>query len=277
MFSEYREYHRLGHAGTNFTDHMVIIGWNDFTRLITNELIKSNRKVAVITQDRESIDLIYDQFSKSSVFVLFADLKNYDMFEKANINLASRVLVSPRSDTDTLVTLLNIKERYENPDYVVTIKNEELVNTFEGSEKENDEQLARYAIPPYETASGLMASNIFEPDSAEYLSDLITSVPQDDDDNSSEEHEFQQYRITPNHPFSGKKYIDVFNTLYEEYSCPSIGISKSQDNESSKRNFIKLPEDDVTVESGDYIVLIVSSTNIDEIQKFFGVEQGLDL
>ncbi len=258
-FAEYRERKRLGYDGTDFVNHFVVIGWNNFTELVVRELVLSGKKVAIITDSRDSIDLIRNEFDRDTVFSLFTDLDNFDNYSKVNVNEAARVLISPDSDTDTLVGLLNLRDEFSQPEYVVTVENVELVDTL----KENG---ADYVISRHDAASGVIASYIFEPDVADYLNDLMASISQNGD------HEFQQYQVTENCEFDDRNYGEVFKNFYEEYGEPVVGLRKNQPEDN---RLLKLPPDDVKVQAGDYLVLIATGENMEEIEAFFGVSQGI--
>ncbi len=259
MFNEYREYRRLGYAGTDFENHHLIIGWNQFTELVVKQLLKSNQQVAVVTNRKADIDLIYDEYGTEDVFVLFTELDNYERFEKVNISAASRVLVSPGSDSDTLVTLLNLKDDYDGPEYVVTVRNEDLEETLV-------ENGADYVVSRYRAASGLIASNIFEPDAAAYLNDLMTSVESEGD------HELQQYYVKPDCELVGENCGEAFEFLYNELGCLLVGYSRPGDEE---RHLEILPSDADTIQAEDYLVLIVTNEIMGAVGNYFQVEQGL--
>ena len=53
-----RERKRMGLDGTDMTGHVVIIGWNDFSRSITRQLLGADREVAIITDKKDDVDLI---------------------------------------------------------------------------------------------------------------------------------------------------------------------------------------------------------------------------
>ena len=70
----YRENRKMGFQGTDFTRHVVIIGWDSFAKSIAIQLLRAEKKVAVVTSRKDDIDLIYQEFENSRVFVLFSDL-----------------------------------------------------------------------------------------------------------------------------------------------------------------------------------------------------------
>jgi voltage-gated potassium channel len=275
MFTEYREYRRLGHAGTNFEDHIVILGWDKFARMVTDQLVLSGQQVAIVTDEKDDIDVIYEEFGHKSVFVLYSLLNDYGNLDKVNIRDAFRVLINEPSDAETLVELINIKALEEGStkseeadgngskpnaiDCVVTFRDEDLENTYL-------EAGAYAAISLHESASNLIASNIFEPQSAELLGDLIASVE------NGEEHELQQYRVTSSDAVHGRTFGEVFDEIYEKYDSMPVGVSKPAD---QGRKIHKLPDDDLKLESGDYLLIVVSGSEVARMERALDVEQGL--
>src|SRR5258708_26110107 len=94
FMSTIREQKELGLNGTNFKNHVVIIGWNDFGQSVISHLVGAGKQVAVITKERPHIDIIREYYSMEQVYTLFSDYNNFDLLEKANILQASIVFVN---------------------------------------------------------------------------------------------------------------------------------------------------------------------------------------
>ncbi len=262
MFNEYREHRKLGHYGTDIENHVVIIGWDRFSRKVVRQLILSGVSVAVVTDVKEEVDLIYEEFSgEEDVFVLYADYEEYDQFALANIDSAQQVFLNRRADTDTLITLLNFHNHFEDLDlkYVVRVKNEELIEAFEV------EDIRVEAVSTFDVASALISSHIFEPDVATFGKDLIASAATED------EYEIQQFLVTDENPWAGSSFGKLYWELYENYEIIPIGLGKR---EKGSRELLELPEDDAPVEVGDYVIMIVSGDSAMSAEKTFGVKEG---
>ena len=299
MFTEYREYRKLGYHGTDFEDHYVIIGWDNLARLVTEQLVLSGQKVAVVTDNQDDIDMIYDEFDRSSVFVLLSNLNNYENLTKTNVQNCHRLLINNPSDKETLVDLLNIKsnEKFRDIDTLVTIQEERMRETFIGrpeasdsdtlSGRPDDNSKAYWAYSLFRPASNLIGSTIFEPLSADFMQDLITSVDRNNDE--EEEYELQLYQVTEGDAFyeSDTDFGYAFNYIYldgnlgrdYEYQCMPIAISKRLDgsqNLTEDREVRMMPSDDTPVEAGDYLILIAKGTWMDELENDFNNPQGLN-
>ncbi len=250
----------MGHYGTSFEKHVVIVGWDSFARSIVNDLIQAGQRVAVITGNRNDIDLIYAEFSSDLIFCLFADLKNISIFEKANISKSSMILINLADDTQKLVCMLNIKKEFKNSRFVIALESSELADTFYSGG-------ATFVMSKNEIASKLMASYIFEPDVADMTNDLLSISK------SVDEYDIKEFKVLGDNPLAGKSYGEIFSELKNRYNVLPIGICKCKEKEN--RQLLKLPPDNTRVEAEDYIILIMSGKEEDSIKQLFNTPEGV--
>lgn len=60
--------------------HVVILGWDHFSEIITWELLHAKREVAVITQSDEKRKGIQEQFEGQTVEAIKRSLTSYETF-----------------------------------------------------------------------------------------------------------------------------------------------------------------------------------------------------
>ena len=249
---------KLGYRGTNFTNHIICIGWNDFSRMVIDEVLHASRKVAIVTDQKDDVDLIYNEYGKEFVFVLYADLHNLDSIQNTNPNLSSEVFLSLKSDTESLIYVINFIKKYPKPDIVVAIENHKLRDTFLTAG-------VKYVVARNEIASKLVASYVFEPEVAELNIDLMSSaVSGDDFDN-------QQYLVTKDNPFIGQNYDDTFVKLKLKYNIVLLGIAKL---ENGKRKLMVNARSDTIIELNDYLIIMVEGKRKSRVEKLFGIKEG---
>lgn len=248
----------MGLDGTTMKDHVVVVGWNDFSRSIIRQLIGAEREVAIITDRRDDVDLIYETFSEKSVFVLFTELNNIPLFTKANIEQSEVVFLNTRDDTDKLIAILNLKKAYKGLRYLVTLDNQDLKETFQSAG-------VTYVLSKNEIAAKLIASYIFEPDVAAFSSDLMSSTE------SAGHYDLQQYRVLPANPYAARSYGEAFWDLKKNYGTLLVGLSKPG---GESRTLLKLPPDDTMIASGDYLILITDGVGEKNLAKLFGTREG---
>jgi len=253
-FNQYMEKKKSGFWGTDFDNHYVIIGWNEFGQKVANQIIHAGQKVAFVTNSKADLDLITDLYSSKDVFCLFADYSNIDAYKKINIESSKRVFVNFVEDSETLVFVINLKKQYPSANVVVTCTNPSLKETFLNAGID-------HVIAQNEVASKLVASYLFEPHVATYTEDLIaTSVAEEDSD-------IQQYLIKEECDFSGSDYMNAFMKLKLDYNSILIGLVKND-------KIIKNPVKGTTIDTGNYLILISTGDSKQNLENFFGVKEG---
>lgn len=249
---------KLGYRGTDFQGHIICIGWNDFSRMVVNEVLEAERKVAIITDKKNDIDLIYSQYGKGNVFVLYSDLHNFELISKTNPTQSSEVFLSFNDDTELLTYVINFKKHYPKPNIVVAIENHKLKETFHTAG-------VRYVVARNEIASKLVASYVFEPDVANLNIDLMSSAK------TSEDFDNQQYIVTEKNPFLNKNYDDVFIKLKIKYNIVLLGIVKGGNSENT---LLVNARSDTIIELNDYLIVMVGGKSKRRVEKLFGVKEG---
>ncbi len=251
---------KMGFYGTAFENHVVIIGWDDFSNSITRQLTQADNKIAIITADKDIIDLIQNDFPSSNVFTLFCDMKNIESFKNANIDKASMVFVNLKDDTEKLITVLNIKKAFPTTKFIVALDNADLTETFYSGG-------ASFVLSKNEIASKLMASYIFEPDVADMTNDLLT-ISQ-----SAEDYDIKEFKVMQDNPYAGKHFGEIFAELKSKYNVVAIGVCKLD--KEGKRKIFKLPPNDLKLEINDYLIVIMSGKESDQIKELFKTGEGV--
>ena len=258
-FVNMRETRKMGLLGTNFTGHIVVIGWDQFAQAVVDELIGAEKKVAVVTEDRNHVDPINERYAEADVFVLVTDYSNYATLEKANIAQAATVFLNFEDDTQKLVYSLNLKKEYGETEHVVILNNTDLEDTFHSAG-------VTFTLSREGIAAKIVASYIFEPDVARYAVDLLSSAVAADD------YDIQQFLVTEHNPYVNRGYAEVFRALKDEHNIILIGISKLE--QDGSRRLLKNPAGALTITAGDYLIMIMSGENEAPIIELFGVEEG---
>lgn len=253
-----KENKKMGMHGTNFTNHIVMIGWSEFGKAVVDQLIAAGKNVAIVTKEKDNLDIIHEYYPSRNVFTLFSDYNNFDLLQKINIEESSMVFVNLKDDTEKLVYVLNLKKLHNELHYVVTLDNGNLKSTFQSAG-------VTYAISKHEIASKLLASYIFEPDVALY-SEEILAYPETD-----EHYDIKQFMVLENNPYQGQYYEKVFFDLKKTFNAVLIGIVKIED---GVRTLHKNPEDPLTISVGDYLIMIINKKSVKKLNKFFAVEEG---
>jgi len=259
FMSTLKEQKELGLNGTQFKNHVVIIGWNDFGQSVISHLVGAGRQIAIITKDRSSIDIIHEFYSSDNVYTLYSDYNNFELLEKSNLKEASVVFVNLNDDTEKLVYIINIKKHFQDLNYVVTLDNGNLKSTFVNAG-------VTYAISKNEISSKLLASYIYEPDVAILSEEIIAFAHED------HEYDMKEFLITGDNPFIGMPYEKAFFDLKKQCNVILIGMVKILE---GKRTMHKNPEGGIPIQAGDYLLMLMDRKGQDRLKRVFNIEEGV--
>jgi voltage-gated potassium channel len=259
FMSTLKEQRVMGFNGTDFRNHVVMIGWNDFGQSVMAHLIAAGKKVAVITRERSTIDIIHEFYKTDQVYTLFSDYNNFEMLEKANIKDASIVFVNLNDDTEKLVYVINLKKNFSKLNYVVTLDNGNLKSTFQNAG-------VTYTICKNEISAKLMASYIYEPDVALFSEEILAYA------HDEEEYDIKQIQIKKDNPFIDTFYEKAFYELKKTCNVILIGIVKVS---GEVRKFHKNPDSSIKIEKDDYLVIMSDGKGINKLKKYFHLTEGV--
>lgn len=261
LMTTIKENSKLGYNGTSFEEHAVIIGWNEFGKAVTEQLVGVGKRIAIITDQASDVDIIREKYKavRRNVYTLYTDYNNYDMLTKANIEESSIVFINFDDDAQKLVYVLNLKKVYPKLQFVVTLENANLKNTFITAGVTN-------TISKNEIASKLLASYMFEPEVAEFSEDIMSFAEEDGDN------DLKQIIVTEKNPYLNKPYQAVFYDIKKRFNCILMGISKYE--RGGKRKLLKNPTGEINIEMGDYLILLLNKKSYEVIKKVFDMEEG---
>jgi len=258
LIQNHMEKKKKGFFGTDFSNHFVIIGWDDFAKNVANQIVNASSKIVIITDSITDLELIKELYHENQVFVLFSDYKNIEALTNANIKNANSVFVNFPEDTESLIYVINLKKHF-NVNVVVALQTSELKETFKLVGVD-------HIILKNEITSRMVASYIFEPDVAEFTEELMeTSINENDFD-------INEYKVIKVNPYLNMDYMDAFIDLKEKYNTILIGITKIENN---KRILLKNPSTGVKIELNDYVIIICSNNYKKIIEKIFGTKEGI--
>lgn len=260
LMSTIKENKKFGYTGTNFENHAVIIGWNEFGWHVVNQLVGVKKKVAIITDNKEHVDSIHEKYNSKDVFVLHnSDLSNTEALNKANINVASVAFINLENDTEKLVYVIDFKKVYPNIELVVSLENRNLKGTFMAAGVSS-------TISSQDISAMLLASYMFEPDVANFSESLLSYAKVEND------YDIKQLRISEGSQYVNVDYHKAFLYLKKKYNIILIGISKTIE---GKRHLIKNPKNPVKIEKDDYIIVILDKASYEQLGSELGVEEGV--
>ena len=245
--------------GTDFVDHIIIIGWDSFSEDVAIQLVNADKNVAILTDNKDDIDIIYQSFNHNNVFAKFADINKYENLKDLNIEKSDAIFINQGDDSTKLVSIINIRSIYPSANVIVTLENQKLKDTFVNAG-------VTYVLSKDEIASKLLASYIFEPAVASFTKDLIAST------NNETQYDIQQYKVLHENPYLGRNYGDMFFELKKKFNIVCIGLQKA---ENFERGLLKVPSDNETLDFGDYVIVIANGATEKIMQKVFSTKEGI--
>ena len=245
--------------GQEFEDHVVIVGWGEVSRNVTQRLRTSGREVAIITEEERYLGAIEEEFSESEVRAIHRHLTDYESFSAVNIESCFRIFVNLPSDKESLVAIFNLKKRYDDLEFVVVLSNRELEKTIETAG-------VSYVISPESVASKLVTSSLYEPDVARFEVDLLAGSGEGGCD-------VQQYRVTKDSPFAGTTFGKALERLKDELTCTPLGVAKRL--QDGSYDVQTVPKKSLEIGEDDYLLVIAAADDEQDLQKLFGVHEGL--
>jgi voltage-gated potassium channel len=258
--------------GQVFEDHVVIVGWDEVSRNVTQRLRTSGREVAIITEEERHLGAIEEEFSESEVRAIHRHLTDYESFTAVNIENCFRIFVNLPSDKESLVAIFNLKKRYDDLEFVVVLSNRELEKTFETAG-------VSYVISPESVASKLVTSSLYEPDVARFEVDLLAGSGKEGCDvqqnRVTEEGgcDLQQYLITKESPFAGSTFGRALERLKDEFTCTPLGVAKRLQDGSF--DVLTVPKKSLEIGEDDYLLVIAAADDESQLEELFGVKEGL--
>lgn len=246
---------KMGLDGTNFENHIIIMGYDSFANHIIENLLEEKQKVCIITDNKENIDKLHENYpDKNKFFVMYSDYDDLERIKKANVEKAHVVFFNLPSDTDNLVCILNLKSKFENTSFLVTLNDTKLRVPFKNAG-------VTYIISKEEIASKLIASYIFESHAADFNLDILSST------DNNEDFDTMQFYVNEQNPFVNKTYGELFEKIRKATKALPVGIHHNNVT-------TKLAEDNVIIQKGDYLLFIGNLEAKEYLTATFGINQG---
>lgn len=268
VFNEIRQQAHLGRRSSDLSNHVVILGWDGYSKQVARELVRSDIHTVIVTADKSEIDHIRDAFEREEskyAHPVFAEYDNVSALQRfANIAESSRVFLNRKKDTDTLISLLNLNGAADSYDlsFVVRVRNERLLDRFDLENKDVDVT----PVWTFGVASALVASYIYEPEVAEFGHGLVEAT----------DYQLQQYRVDNTSEFCREAYESVFDDLMRE-NIFLLGVVKAG---RTGRDRLRLLPDtdestDIVIEPDDYLIVGLDADQENRMETLAGSSQGL--
>jgi voltage-gated potassium channel len=256
VVSEEAQHRALGTLGTNFSGHIVVLGYGGVGKAAVRELLVQEEKVAVVTDNVDEVSYIRALAPEKQIFVTVGPPADLEILKRVNIPAAQSVIVCSSDDTVNLVAALNIRSLAPTIRIVVSVARPELKATLKTAG-------VTYVASPQDMGGRLCADAAFRPDVANAVEDLTEA---------SEAADMTEYVLTDRTPISTQTLLEAEALVRREADCLVIGYARPD--ASGEFRTILNPPTSFRFRPGDAIMIIGSLENLRRLRKWFGTHQG---
>ncbi|MDX9758908.1 MAG: ion channel [Bacteroidota bacterium] len=235
----------LGMNGCDFTDHYVVFGWNASSRIVSHELLKAGKRVAILAADERQLTDIDNAFhaQRARVFRTYGDSGAEEILRRLRIDTAAAVILLNDDDTATLISSLNLRAQYPAVRIIAHIANPMLKETIATAG-------VTYVVSSHEIIGRMVASAAFEPEVGLILEDLLSGAEGEDD------YDVQQYHVPAAARLVGATVGDLERRMRESDAGRLLAISTHT---PDGRRIDKNPHPEQSITGGQILVIIVNA------------------
>ncbi|MCI4373141.1 MAG: NAD-binding protein [Thermoplasmata archaeon] len=256
VVSEEAQHRALGTLGTNFSGHIVVLGYGGVGRAAVRELLVAEEKVAIVTEKADEVSYIRSLAPEHQLFVTVGPPADLEILKRVNIPAAHSVVVCSPDDTVNLVAALNVRSIAPKIRIVVSVARPELKATLKTAG-------VTYVASPQDMGGRLCADAAFRPDVANAVEDLTEA---------SFAADMTEYLLTDRTPVSTQTLPDAETLVRRQTDCLVIGYARP-DGEGEFKTVLN-PPSTFRFQPGDAILLIGSLENLRRFHRWFGTHQG---
>lgn len=256
VVSEEGQHRALGTLGTNFSGHIVVLGFSGVGRAAVRELLVQEETVAVVTEQVDEVHYIRTLGPEARLFVTVGPPADQEILRRVNVAGAHSVIVCSEDDTVNLVAALNVRSLAPNVRIVVSVGRPELKQTLKAAG-------VTYVASPADMGGRLCADAAFRPDVANAVEDLTEASTSAD---------LTEYLLTGTTPISSQTLLEAEAIVRRQSDCLVIGYARrGPDGEFTT---VLNPPTSFRFQPGDAVLVIGSIENLRRLHRWMGEHQG---
>jgi voltage-gated potassium channel len=246
----------LGTFGTNFTNHIVVLGYSPVASAAVRELLSQDEKVAIVTEDAAQVGNLRVLASEKQLFATYGPPADTEILKRVNLPGAHSVIVATGDDTTTLVAALNVRALQPDIRIVVSVSRPELKQTLKAAGVE-------YVASPADMGGRLCADAAFRPEVANMVEDLSSTAFGAD---------MEEFILTERTPVSGQGLLEAESLVRAASDCLVIGYARR----GADGEYVTVlnPPSTFRFQVGDALIAVGTLPNLHRMQKWIGVPQG---
>jgi voltage-gated potassium channel len=246
----------LGMLGTDFTGHVVVIGYAGVGRAAVRELLAVGERVAVATADVNEIPNIRSLAPEHRIYVSFYPTGDSEVLNRLNAAAAKSVVICTPDDTTNLITALAVRQIAPNVRIVVSVTRAELRPTLRSAG-------VTYVASPNDMGGRLVANAAFRPDVVNVFEDLTSASYGTD---------IGEYVLTEKTPLSRQALSEAETMVRAASGCIVIGYARPR----GPGEYVTAlnPPTSFHFQPGDALLVMGSLENLKRLEAWLGVPQG---
>jgi voltage-gated potassium channel len=256
VVSEEAQHRAHGTLGTNFSGHIVVLGYGGVGKAAVRELLQAEETVAVVTENVDELTYVRSLAPEDQLFVTVGPPADLKILERVNIPNAHSVIVCSPDDTVNLVAALNVRSLSPTVRIVVSVARPELKATLKTAG-------VTYVASPQDMGGRLCADAAFRPDIANAVEDLTEA---------SFHADMTEYILTARTPISTQSLSDAEALVRSQTDCLVVGYARPE--VSGDFTTTLNPPSTFRFQPGDAVILIGTLENLRRFHKWFGSHQG---
>jgi voltage-gated potassium channel len=256
VVSEEAQHRAHGTLGTNFSGHIVVLGYGGVGKAAVRELLVAEEKVAVVTESVDELTYLRSLAREDQLFVTVGPPADNEILKRVNIPAAHSVIVCSPDDTVNLVAALNVRALSPTVRIVVSVARPELKATLKTAG-------VTYVASPQDMGGRLCADAAFRPDIANAVEDLTEA---------SFHADMTEYILSDRTPISTQTLLEAETLVRQQTDCLVIGYARPDPH--GEFTTVLNPPASFRFQPGDALLLIGTLENLRRFHKWFGSHQG---
>jgi len=246
----------LGTLGTDFRDHIVVLGYTAVGRSAIRELILQDQRVAVVAEAAEEVANVRAMAPARQLFATYGSPADVDILRRVNVPGAHSVIVCSSDDATNMIAALNIRSLAPSARVVVSVARAELRATLKTAG-------VTYVASPSDMGGRLCASAAFEPEVALALEDISSADVHSD---------MQEYVLTGASPLIGRSFDDAERMIRQASGALLVGYARAGP-DGDYRMTIN-PPGTTALRERDAVLVLGQIANLQRFRAWFGADQG---
>jgi voltage-gated potassium channel len=250
------QHRALGTLGTDFSGHVVVLGYGNVGQAAVRELLAQGERVAVVAAEPAEVATIRLLSDEKHLFVTYGAAADFEILKRVNVPGALAVIVCTEDDTVNLVATLNARDLAPAGRIVVSVHRPELRHTLRSAG-------VTYVASPGDMGGRMCADAAFRPEVANTIEDLTTTAFGTD---------LEEFILTEKTPISAQPLLEAERIVRAASDCLVVGYARPDAKGEYKT--VLNPPSTFHFQPRDAIIVIGTLENLHRLHRWLGVDQG---